>query len=79
MEEIKYTDTWCDNLTPCPHINGVFVNDYDCDHCQYNKGIKEVDNNLDKFTKEHSPSDDDYYAKYNMTNTGIVLCDYGKK
>ena len=76
MEEIKYTDTWCDNITPCPYLENVWVNDYDCGHCPHNKGRKDEDNSIDEFTKSHSPADSDYYALYSMANTGIVLCDF---
>ena len=76
MKEIKYTDTWCDNLTPCPHRSDICVNDYDCCHCPHNKSKKELDNDLDEFTKTHGAADNDYYARYSKTNTGIVLCDY---
>ena len=52
MEEIKYTDTWCDNITPCPYLENVWVNDYDCDHCPHNKGRKDEDNSIDEFIQD---------------------------
>ena len=78
MKLIAYKETWCDYLTPCHHKKDVMVGDYDCEHCEYFKGRQNINNNIEKFTKAHRPSDEDYYKRYTLVNLGCIYCDFKK-
>lgn len=33
MIKIKYEQTWCEYLTPCPFKKDIFVGEWECNQC----------------------------------------------
>lgn len=66
IEIIKYKETWCDYLTPCPYIENIDCGDYDCYNCKYNKGM----------THNFDNSKIEGYGKYMVSSDETVKCTY---
>lgn len=77
MKLIAYKETWCDYLTPCHHKKDVMAGGK-LNIVNILKGRQNINNNIEKFTKAHSPSDEYYYKRYTLVNLGCIYCDFKK-
>lgn len=69
MEIIKFENTWCDYLTPCPYKPDIMVGDWECSECSHHVSMK--------ITKDPiSPSPILDMSKYFKVAEGEVECNY---
>lgn len=71
MERIIFEFNWCDYFTPCPHMNDIFVGDFDCSICKHNSSMEIIEP-----IKTFSEIGDAAYIKRGY---GCVNCNFNKE